>query len=297
MTAPPILRYPIKKLTDSDDYIKIDIYEYQPGGLPTEQSFATRPSNNSSNFVRGSIKQSIILPMTESTPSNSLSAVWGESKLGPLEAGAYAVASEGLTGGPIAGLGEIGNQITKIAEAAGTSLGQKAIVSELGRRIIAGGLGKDPGSILSRTGGIVFNENIELIFGGVTLRESFSFVFTMTPRSAQETATIKNIILSLKKAMTPSKGAVGGAAAGLFIKVPNVFRISYKSGNKDHPFLNRFKVCALLDLDVDFTPDGTYATYRDGTPIHTRLSLTFQELTPIYREDYNEDEGLIGIGY
>ena len=292
MTAPPILRYPIKKLTDSDDYIKIDIYEYQPGGLPTEQSFATQ-----SGGVRGSIKQSIILPMTESTPSNSLSAVWGEGKLGPMQAAAFAVAGQTLEGGPLAGLGEIGNQINKVVNAAGTGYGQKAITSELSRKIISGALGQDPGSILSRTGGIVFNENVELLFGGVTLRAPFSFVFTMTPRSAQETVTIKNIILSLKKAMTPSKGAVSGGAAGLFITAPNVFKIAYKSGNKDHPFLNRFKVCALLDLDVDFTPDGTYATYRDATPIHTRLSLTFQELTPIYRKDYDEDEGLIGTGY
>jgi hypothetical protein len=292
MTAPPILRYPIKKLTDSDDYIKIDIYEYQPGGLPTEQSFATQ-----SGGVRGSIKQSIILPMTESTPSNNLSAAWGEGKLGPMQAAGFDIATSMINSGFSGLFGAGAEQIRKLSEAAGTGVGQQAFSSELARKALGTVLGQDPGSILSRTGGIVFNENVELLFGGVTLRKPFSFVFTMTPRSAQETATIKNIILSLKKAMTPSRGAVSGGAAGLFITAPNVFKIAYKSGNNDHPFLNRFKVCALLDLDVDFTPDGTYATYRDATPIHTRLSLTFQELTPIYRKDYDEDEGLIGTGY
>lgn len=292
MTAPPILRYPIKKLTDSDDYIKIDIYEYQPGALPSGGSFATTPGG-----IRGSIKQSIILPMTESTPSNSLSAAWGEGKLGPLQSGALATAEAGIESGIMGLFGEAGNQIKKFTEAAGTGIGQQALQSEIARKAVAAAIGQDPGSILARTGGVAFNENVELLFGGVTLRAPFSFVFTMTPRSARESATIKNIILSLKKAMAPSKGAVAGAAAGLFIKAPNVFKVSYKSGNRDHPFLNRFKVCALLNLDVDFTPDGTYATYRDATPIHTRLSLTFQELTPIYREEYDRDEGLIGTGY
>jgi hypothetical protein len=285
MTVPPLLRYPIKKL-DSDDFIKIDIYEYQPGGLPTGESFAANPGG-----IRGSIKQSIILPMTESTPSNTLSAGWGEGKLGPLQA------DGALNEGFVGLFGEAGNQIKKLSDAAENSIGQQAFSSQLARAAVSAALGQDPGSILSRTGGVVFNENVELLFSGVTLRSPFSFVFTMTPRSQRESQTIKNIILALKKAMTPSKGASGGSAAGLFIKAPNVFKISYKSKGGDHPFLNRFKVCALLGLDVDFTPDGTYATYRDSTPVHTRLSLTFQELTPIYREDYDNDEGLIGTGY
>lgn len=291
MTAAPLLRYPIKKL-DSDDFIKIDIYDYQPGGLPTGESFATNPGG-----IRGSIKQSIILPMSESIPSNTVSAGWGEGKLGPLQAGAYAVADKALQENPLAAFGELGNQIKNVMGVAGNGIGQQALSSEIARKAITAALGQDPGSILSRTGGVVFNENVELLFSGVTLRAPFSFVFTMTPRSQRESQTIKNIILALKKAMAPSKGASTGSAAGLFIKAPNVFKISYKSRGRDHPFLNRFKVCALLGLDVDFTPDGTYATYRDSTPVHTRLSLTFQELTPIYRESYDEDEGLIGTGY
>jgi hypothetical protein len=290
MTVPPLLRYPIKKL-DSDDFIKIDIYEYQPGSLPTEASFSTTPGG-----IRGAIKQTIILPMTESIPQNTLSTVWGEDRLGPLQAGAFAVATEALES-PGAGIAEFQQQIQKVGDALNTSLGSKVASSALAQSILKSIGVQNAGSILSRTGGIVFNENVELLFQGVTLRGPFGFVFTMTPRSQKESQTIKNIILSLKKAMTPNRGTVAGAGAGLLLKAPDVFKISYKSANKDHPFMNRFKVCALKDLSVDYTPDGVYMTYKDSTPVNITLSLTFQELTPIYREDYDNGEGLIGTGY
>jgi hypothetical protein len=286
-----ILRYPLQKL-DSDDFLKIDIYEHRPGGLPTGQSFATPESG-----VSGRIIQSILLPMTESTPNSRNSAGWGDSTLGPLQSGAYGVAESALEGGISGALTELGELGEKIAGALGTGLGQQAVTSELARKAIGVAFGQDPGSIISRTGGITFNENVELIFKSVALRQSFTFTFSMSPRSEAESRTIKQIIRVLKKAMSPDKGAFSGGGAGLFIKAPKVFKLSYKSKNTDNQFLNRFKVCALVDLNVDFTPDGTYATYRDSTPIHTKLSLSFQELTPIYSGDYDEGEGTIGVGY
>ena len=60
------------------------------------------------------------------------------------------------------------------------------------------------------------------------------------------------------------------------------------SGGRPHPFLNQFKICALNTMSVNYTGSGTYATYSDATPVHMVMTLTFQELTPIYREDYIE---------
>jgi hypothetical protein len=44
-------------------------------------------------------------------------------------------------------------------------------------------------------------------------------------------------------------------------------------------------------MSVNYTGSGTYATYSDATPVHMVMTLTFQELTPIYREDYVESNG------
>ena len=58
---------------------------------------------------------------------------------------------------------------------------------------------------------------------------------------------------------------------------------------KNHPFLNRFKLCALTGMSVNYTNAGTYASYNDGTPVNIRMNLTFKEINPIYHEDYAEE--------
>ena len=110
----------------------------------------------------------------------------------------------------------------------------------------------------------------------------------MVPRSKKESDEIKDIIRFFKSESAAQKGATGGGAAGLFLKSPSVFRLQYMSGGKPHPFLNQFKICALNAMSVNYTASGTYATYSDATPVHMQMTLTFQELTPIYREDYIE---------
>ena len=60
---------------------------------------------------------------------------------------------------------------------------------------------------------------------------------------------------------------------------------------------DRFKPMALLNMAVNYTGAGTYATYDNTSPIHLKMSLTFQELNPIYSEDYETEEGKEGTGF
>lgn len=82
-----------------------------------------------------------------------------------------------------------------------------------------------------------------------------------------------------------------------FIRTPNVFKLSYMQGSIPHPFLHKFKICALTDMAVNYTGEGLYATYSDATPISIILDLTFKELEPIYDTDYFENEGTSAVGY
>ena len=294
MAAP--IRYPIKKLTDKDDYVQIDIYKYKPGGLSSGVSLGL-PSGGTS----GTLEQSIILPMPQTLPDNSQSAMWGKNEMGPVEIAAAGVAMKTLgSANPLTGfLSGLQNEAGKTIEAAKTGTGQGAIMSGIAAAAVKNALGGsgDAGTYLSRSGGITFNQNVELLFTGVDLRTAFGFNFDMVPRSADETKAIKNIIKILKRAMSPSRGNTG-AGQGLFLTAPRVFNVIYKSGSKEHPFLNRFKTCALQSMSVNFTPDGTYTTYADATPVHIQMTLQFQELTPIFREDYGENlDALTGVGY
>ena len=295
MAAP--IRYPIKKLTDKDDYVQIDIYQYKPGGLISSNSFSL-PSGSASP---GTLEQSIILPMPQTLPDNSQSAMWGKNEMGPVEIAAAGAAVAALNSSdPSKSIAKsILESGKKLTDAGQTGTGQGALVAGFAGLATKNALGQggDAGTYLSRSGGITFNQNVELLFTGVDLRTAFAFNFDMVPRSADETKAIKDIIKLLKRAMSPSRGNTG-AGQGLFITAPRVFNVLYKSGSKDHPFLNQFKTCALQSMSVNFTPDGTYTTYADATPVHIQMTLQFQELTPIFREDYSEDlNAITGVGY
>ena len=41
-------------------------------------------------------------------------------------------------------------------------------------------------------------------------------------------------------------------------------------------------------MTVNYTGDGVYATYDNGTPVSMIMTLNFQELTPVYAEDYED---------
>jgi hypothetical protein len=85
------------------------------------------------------------------------------------------------------------------------------------------------------------------------------------------------------------------SAQGLFLETPNVFQLKYIYANGDqHPFLNKIKLCALTGFSVDYTPDGSYMTYQDGSMTSYSVNMQFNELNPIYADDYDEDTNDMG---
>ena len=137
--------------------------------------------------------------------------------------------------------------------------------------------------IQARESGQIFNPNMELLFNGPSLR-NFAFSFKMTPRSPEESNEIKNIIRFFKKGMSAKAGG-----SRLFLSTPNVFELRYRKGRGEHPFLNKFKQCFLQNIAVNYTGEGVYSTYNDGTPVSMTMSLQFKELAPIYDVDYESD--------
>ena len=53
----------------------------------------------------------------------------------------------------------------------------------------------------------------------------------------------------------------------------------------------------LWPICINYTGDGVYATYDNGTPVSMIMTLNFQELTPVYAEDYENTEGEILNGF
>jgi hypothetical protein len=284
-------RYPLKNIDMSDDYLLIESLDYVPPGLNLGDtgSFAQKSSDDV-GYGEKTIRGTVILPIPENI-QDSNSASWGEGNMGPIETATMGVAMEVISSeNAFTSLGAAAkNVFDKSVNAATVGTTQKMIqtffASQATKALTGGG---DFNQALSRQTGAVFNSNTELLFNGVSLRPGFSFSFDMVPRSRKESDQIKDIIRFFKSESAAQKGAAAGDASGLFLKSPSVFRLRYMSGGRSHPFLNQFKICALNAMSVNYTASGTYATYSDATPVHMQMTLTFQELTPIYREDYIE---------
>ncbi len=147
-------------------------------------------------------------------------------------------------------------------------------------------------NVLGRATGQVINPNLELLFTGPNLR-SFNFNFTLTPRDAEEADIVRKMVRSMKRNMTPQR-----SSEALFLKSPRIFELEYIFGdtNREHPFMNKFKPCACTSFAVNYTPDGSYMTYR-GQPSMTsyQLSMSFGEIEPIYSDEYKDNEQTMGF--
>lgn len=320
-----VLRYPAELLTEHADYLQIDIERYEAIG----SSYVNRSGGND-RYVAGNIVTNragrttstrlsrkplinagtILLPIPAQL-QDSNNVVYGDSKLNGLAAAGVQALEQTMTDVGRSLAGEAGIDLTGEAEKFSTALktgfgsdNQSALTNaaDLVTKKLAAeavnifGANVTPNQLLARGNGEILNPNMELLFSDVTIR-NFRFSFKLTPRNKKEAEQVKLIIRAFKRNMAPQ--AQGGVANGsqFFLRTPNIFKLRYRSGNKDHPFLHKFKQCFLTDMQTTYTADGVYSTYEDGTPVSMQMDLSFKELQPIYDIDYDVKPGNRAVGY
>jgi len=295
-TGKKLLRYPLTIPELGYDFIRITAYKYVTGGrealkLKNKKSAKERLLQNNTPL------ETIILPMQPNfSESNAVS--WGGDNLNPIQMVAGAAAMGGIEA-----LGNFGDRekLVEAAQGAIKDVGNDltAILSDpaSGPALVAYFAGQAVGAnILSRTAGVTLNPNLELLFKGPNLR-TFAFNFRFTPRSKEEAREVKEIIRVFKKNM-----AVQRSYSNLFLLTPNIFTVEYiynengSSAGQQHPYLNIFKPMAMTNLNVNYTPDGTYMTYNDGGSLtQYDLQMSFGEIEPIYADEYDSDsDGDVG---
>jgi hypothetical protein len=292
-----VLRYPYEAITKSTDYLQITIKNYEAGDmLTTPSAVPTNAADVSTTSSANLYKQTlvndggiILLPMPSNIQdSNSVSYEEGSldafSAIGVESAQKMMMQDFSKPGGVAKVLGNIADTsvdaIKNLQDAGIKEIMLKALASQA---VSVFGGNVTVNQILARSEGKSLNPNMELLFNGVTLR-SFRFSFKMTPRNQNESTQVKKIIRSFKRNMAPKSD-------GAFLIAPHVFQLEYRRGGGSHPFLHRFKPCALSDMSVNYTGDNVYAVYSDSTPVSIIMDLTFKELVPVYEEDYNVEQG------
>lgn len=241
----------------------------------------------------------IVLPIPQDL-SNEIQQVWQGKQF--TATGRAALAA--VAGGNMSYAKDVVKNITGNAKAIQTSLTSLALNSIPG---VGGNIAFN--DVSGSTRGIVINPNAELLYDSPEMRE-IGMIFKLVPRNQKEAEQIQKIVMTFRAASMPRWGATGGeplrteAGAGTdpegdiinfggednWIRVPDLCKFSFMKGTDVHPYLIQFKPCAINRVEVNYTSDGTYATYSDGMPVCTELRLNFMETKLVFADE-------VGMGY
>ena len=270
--------YPIDIGSTKQDVIKFDMLKYRPS------KFEDRPSVDSIDASK--IIETVILAVPGGIQDQNTASWTGES-MDPMQKELARTAFETIGEGPQEGITKAIDRVKENFKTAGGEMKQVVQGIFAGK---AAGVGQQ---VFQRGQGQVMNPNMELLFSGPSLRQ-FTFNFLLAPRSESEQQQVVNIIRFFKQGMSPIKSEFN-----LFLKSPNTFRLRYihrgSGEDSEHKFLTKFKECALTSTGVNYTPNTNYATFKDGGMVAYQLALTFQELEPVFNNDYAKVTD--GIGY
>jgi len=286
------LYYPELLSQKSQDCVRFSILEYVPslsdaakGSAPTS-GFASKSravTLESSKFpvVAGSKRLGTITLPIPGGISDSNTVTWQGGDINAIQSAFGEIAQKFFSGGDEAAGTEVGRQTKKLD---GASKDLETAVTGFFSNLSVGN-----NNLSSRIYGAKPNNNLEVLFDGPGLR-TFSFRFLFSPRNEKEAKMVMKIIRAFKQSMSVKR-----SKTSLLLKAPRTFAISYTTSENgtivQHPYLNRFKECALTSCSVDYTPDGSYMTYwsknADGRSMTSyALNLQFQELEPVFDDEY-----------
>jgi len=280
------------------DYVRFRFKKYKaPFSFGVQQSASATYNSNVLNLYDDPELPTVMMYMPEDIQA-AYGTQWGGKSIQSTTTNALR-GGAGLASGDLnTFLGGLTNQLNPKdgnAPAAVTSLAIKGLLQALSN--IGQGEGLNVNDVLGSTRSVILNPNTELLFQGFDLR-TFNLQFKMVARDDKEADDIRKIIYCFKAAMLPrldeQEGrnpqdrqsiGIGGTSKGNLIGVPDLVDIKFMHKSQYHPYLTQFKPCAITGLQVNYTPDGSYATYRDGQPVALTMNVQFSETKLVYRED------------
>jgi hypothetical protein len=266
-------KYP-KSMSARQDCIVFNMLEYSQRALTdTSATTGDNPLQLGQRSQTRTSLGSVRLPIQGGIVDGN-AVVWGEDKMNALELFQINVAKQTIAGGFAEGLKTTEDGVKQdIPKSSMANLFAQAVTGK---------------NVLARAEGAIVNENMELLFQSVTLR-TFNFNFKMSARDPGEAKEIVNIIRFFKQGMAAKR-----TKNEYFLKSPNTFEIKYLHDGKDHPGINKIKECALQTCNVNYTPDGFYSAHYDGYLVTYDVSMQFQELEPVYNDEYSKFTDSVG---
>jgi hypothetical protein len=127
--------------------------------------------------------------------------------------------------------------------------------------------------------GLAANPKKEQAFKGVDFR-TFQFEYQFFPRSAAEAENVMRIIYEFKYHMHPEF-----KDANNFVYIyPSEFDIFYYQNGVENKHIHRHTSCVLTEMSVNYTPNGTFATFENGMPTQINVQMSFRELALLTKD-------------
>jgi hypothetical protein len=120
--------------------------------------------------------------------------------------------------------------------------------------------------------GVVRNPHLTTIFEGVALK-TYAFTWKLSPKSAKEAQMINRMIDYIKAYMHPE--IIG---EGFALDYPYLATVDFVVGSDSNPNLPNVRDSFITGLSINSMGGGTTAFYRDGNPVITEISMSFQEI-------------------
>ena len=273
-----VLRYPLESLTEHTDYLQIDIEQYvalggytsNPGDenrYVTGNYFTTdRAGRRSSNRLskKPLINAGSILLPIPSNVADTNNVQYDASNLNGLGAVGLEAADNIMNlnmGDGDEAKKQFIDAVQKAKKQIVEGFGNVDVASNVMTKFLSSkavgifGVNVTTSQLLARANGEILNPNMQLLFGGPTLR-NFRFNYKFTPRNEKEAEQVRLIIRAFKRNMAPAAQGGTQGSGYFFLKTPNVFSLRYRTGRKNHKFLNKFKQCFLTDMSTTYTGEG-----------------------------------------
>ena len=127
--------------------------------------------------------------------------------------------------------------------------------------------------------GLPINPKIEILFANKPQRR-FQFEFLFAPTSKAEADSLKEAIQRLRAEASP----ILTATAGVLWQAPSTFDVRFLHNGQENDRIPTMAESVIEQIDLDYTPTGKWATFTNGFPVQTRITIRFRELDPIDRE-------------
>lgn len=126
-------------------------------------------------------------------------------------------------------------------------------------------------------GGKAVNPFMFMMFKRPNFKEH-TLQWTLAPNTPDESDTLRRIINTCKKAALPTK-------EGLLMQYPDLCNVVLTApGN----YLYKFKPCAIISVQVDYTGAGGPSFFKTGAPTVVNLSLRLKEIELWSKDNYEE---------